>query len=498
MKNDSYRNQTEDSFYNKEATFFEEINLRDYFRMVMHRKWVIMLIFSITVLLVTLYTFKQKPFFQAVTTIRINKDAPKVLSFADVANTGGSSAYFYRTECEVLHSRTLAKRIINRLRLDLHPEFIGKLKTKEGDADKPVSVENLVNSFLGMTKIELVKGSQLVELKVETGSPGLCVSIADTLAEEYIKSNLEDKVLTTTGATEAIIKQLEEIKKKIEDSEKKLYKYARQNDIVAMGASQNIIMKELSTISDELTKAESERIAKEVRFLAVQNSDDLSSLPGIADNVLINNLKLEYTRLEAKYAGELDRVKEDYPLVKRMKSEKDFLEQQIKGEQGWVAKAIKAEYQEAVGKEKGLRQRLEELKRENNQLEGKSIGYKVLKREVDANTQLYEGLLQRVKEAASSSEIKTTNIQIVDRAILPTTPIKPKKKRNVLLSMIVGLALGIGMAFFLEYQDNTIKSTDDVEKRLNSTVLGVLEKVAVDKDEVQNFDLISHELPRST
>ncbi|KHE92722.1 MAG: Succinoglycan biosynthesis transport protein, partial [Candidatus Scalindua brodae] len=498
MKNDSYQNQTEDSFYNGETAFLEEINLRDYFRVVMHRKWVIMAIFSITVLLVTLYTFKQKPVFQAVTTIRIYKDAPKVLSFEDVVNTGGGLADFYKTECEVLQSRTLAKRVINRLRLDLHPEFIAKLKTKESDADKPVSVEKLVTIFLNMINIELVRNSQLVKLKAETGSPGLCVSIVDTLADEYIKKNLEDKVLTTTGATGEIGKQLKEIKKRIEDSEKELYKYARQNDIVAMDASQNIFMKELITISEELTKAEAVRIAKEVRFLAVQNSDDLSSLPGITDNVLINELKLEYTKLQAKYAGELDRVKEDYPLVQRMKAEKDFIEQQINSEQGWVAKAIKAEYQEAVGKERGLRQRLEELKRENNELEGKSIGYKVLKREVDANTLLYEGLLQRMKEAAVSSEIKTTNIQVVDKAVLPTTPIKPKKKLNVLLSMIVGLTLGTGIAFFLEYLDNTIKSADDVEKHLKSTVLGVLEKVAVDKDEVQNFDLISHELPMST
>ncbi len=499
MSRDSFQNQIEDpSNYDREASSLDEIHLRDYFRVVMHRKWIIVSVFAITVLLVTLYTFKQKPTFQAVTTIRIYKESPKVLSFEEVMSSEGNLVNFYKTECEVLKSRTLAERVVNRLRLDLHPAFIGERKMKDSDVNKPVSEDKLVNTLLGMIKIELVRNSQLVDLKIETGYPGLCVSIADTLATEYVMKNLEDKVLTTSGATDEIVKQLETIKIRIEDSEKKLYKYARENDIVAMDASQSMILKELTTISGELTMAEAERISKEIRFLAVQNSDDLSSLPGIADNELINELKLTYTRLDAKYASELGRVKEGHPLVQRLKTEKDLIERQIKDEQGWVAKAIKAQYQEAVGKEKGLRQHLEELKRENNQLEGKSIGYKVLKREVDANTQLYEGLLQRMKEATVSSEIKTTNIQIVDKAVLPVIPIKPKKKLNVLLSMIVGLTLGTGFVFFLEYIDNTIKGTDDVEKYLNSTVLGVLEKVVVEKDEVQNFDTISHEMPKST
>ncbi|GAX62901.1 ATPases [Candidatus Scalindua japonica] len=500
MNNDSFLNQTQDpsNYYSGKTSSLDEIHLRDYFRVVMHRKWVIVAIFTITVLLVTLYTFKQKPIFQAVTTIRIFKEAPKVLSFEEVMSTEGGRTDFYKTECEVLKSLTLAKRVVDSLRLDLDPEFIGNSKALDGSVNKSVSMDRLARQLLGRTEILSVRNSQLVKIKVSTGYPELCKKIADTIADEYIKKNLEDKVLTTSGATDEIVEQLKEIKIKIEDSEKKLYKYARENDIVAMDASQSIILKELTTISDELTRAEAERIGKEIRFLAVQNSDDLSSLPGIADNKLINELKLEYTRLNAKYASELGRVKEDHPLVQRLKTEKSLIEQEIKDEQGWLGKAIKAEYQEAVGKEKGLRQHLEELKRENNRLEGKSISYKVLKREVDANTQLYEGLLQRMKQATVSSQIKTTNVQIVDRAALPTRPVKPKKRLNVFLSMVVGLVMGTGIAFFLEYLDNTIKSADDVEKHLNATVLGVLEKVEVERDEVENFDTILHELPKST
>ena len=132
MSRDSFQNQIEDpSNYNGETSSLDEIHLRDYFRVVMHRKWIIVAVFAITVLLVTLYTFKQKPTFQAVTTIRIYKEAPKVLSFEEVMSSEGNLVNFYKTECEILKSRTLAERVVDRLSLDLHPAFIGKHKTKD-------------------------------------------------------------------------------------------------------------------------------------------------------------------------------------------------------------------------------------------------------------------------------------------------------------------------------------------------------------------------------
>ncbi|MCF6159563.1 MAG: polysaccharide biosynthesis tyrosine autokinase [wastewater metagenome] len=458
------------SYRQDDISELDEINLRDYWRIAVHRKWLIISLFSIVVLLATIYTFKQTPIFQAVSTIRIYKEAPKVLSFEEVVSSKQDTD-FYNTECDILKSRSLAERVIKKLKLDQHPEFVGKDKEKD-NVDETTKMKKLVDAFLKRITIEHKRNSELVNIKAETSIPTLSAVIANTLTKEYIDKNMESKVLTTRGATEEIYKQLEETKKNLKESEKRLYAYAQENDIVAMEERQGVILDKITTIAQKLTEAEADRITKEVEFLQLQNNG-LSAV-NLADNENLGKLELTHAELVADYSTKHIRYKEDHPILVSLKRQIGVLEEKIE-------KVIRTAYLEAIDKEKGLQRHLEELKRENNLLEEKSIGYRVLERDVTANTQLYEGLLQRMKEAAVSSEIKTTNIQIVDNAAVPTAPIKPNKKLNVLLSMIVGLTMGVGLAFFIEYLDNTIKGPDDVEQHLKIPLLGIVNKLEVEK-----------------
>lgn len=464
------------SYKHEDASSLEEINLRDYLRVIAHRKWLIVAFFLVTVILATIHTFKQNPIFQAGATIRIYKEAPKILSFEEVVSSKGQDDSFFNTECEVLKSRALAERVIEKLGLDRHPEFVGEdrgeASYKKDDERETAKMKSLIDSFSGKIKIERKRNSELISIKAETRFPELSAEIANTLTEEYIDKNLESRVLTTRGATAEIHKQLNETKKKLEDSEKRVYAYAKENAIIAMEKSQSVILDKIAAIAEKLTESEANRIAKEVEFLQVQ-SHGLSAL-SLTEDKILGQLGLKHAELVANYSRDLSRHKEDHPLLISMKNQINALEEKME-------KAIRAAYLDAVDKEKGLRQHFEELKRENNLLEEKSIGYRVLMRDVEADIQLYGGLLQRMKEATVSSEIKTTNIQIIDRAVVPTAPIKPKKKQDILLSMIVGLTMGIGLAFVIEYLDNTIKGPDDVEQYLKSPLLGIVSKLDSDK-----------------
>lgn len=482
------------SFKYDDALSSEEIHLRDYWRIVLRRKWMIIAFFFVTVIMITIYTFKQKPVYQGVATIRIYKEAPKILSFEEVVNTDiygyGQEESFYNTECEVLKSRSLAERVIRKLHLDRHPEFVSdetKQEWKDQDIDETMKMKILVDVFLSKMDIQHIRNSELVKIKMKTNSPELSARIANTLAEEYVDKNLEDKVLITRGATEEIQKQLAETKRRLEESEKRLYAYAQENDIVAMKKRQSVILNKIEDIAEKLTEAEADRIAREVQFLQLQNNG-ISALNLMSSNS-IGELGLTHAELTANYVKELSRFKDGHPELISLKKQIDFLEDKIRT-------IIRTAYLEAIGREKALRQHLEELKRENNLLEEKSIGYRVLERDMETNIQLYEGLLQRMKEAAVSSEIKTTNIQIVDRAVPPSKPIKPRKKLNILLSMIVGLTMGVCIAFFFEYLDNTIKGPDDIEQHLKVPLFGIVSKIDTENKSLSDTLILKND-PRS-
>ncbi|HLG31166.1 MAG TPA: Wzz/FepE/Etk N-terminal domain-containing protein, partial [Candidatus Brocadiales bacterium] len=234
----------------------ENVNLMDYWRVILRQRWTIITIFVVVTVIVTIGTFKMKPVYQATTTLRISREAPKVLSFEDVVKTSGDD--FYRTQYEIIKSRTLADKVIKRLNLNQHPEFVhtnensiiggikailvtylsnpmGSKKTSTGGAwDKDFERSALIDAFLRRIEIQPIRNSELVKVNANTYYPDLSTLITNTLAEEYIQQSLQSKIVTAIDAGGQLSGQLVELKGRLEESEMSLYKYCEENEIVAL------------------------------------------------------------------------------------------------------------------------------------------------------------------------------------------------------------------------------------------------------------------------
>jgi polysaccharide biosynthesis transport protein len=273
---------------------------------------------------------------------------------------------------------------------------------------------------------------------------------------------------------------LEDLKAKVERADEALQAFGSKHDIISLDEKGNVTLQRLTDLNDALTKAESERMAKEALYKQTKDRT-FDSLPSILENKLIMDLKQAYIQLEAQYMKLSETYKPEYPEMVRLKQQMQAIQKRIDGELAKIIAAIKNDYESSLRKEALLRQAFEEQKARVIEMKDKAIQYNILKREADTNKELYKGLLQRMKETGVSAGIMASNIQVVDQAELPARPYKPNKQLNLLLAAVVGLFLGVGLAFFLEYLDNTVKTPEDVEQLIRLPAFGMVPEISYER-----------------
>ena len=469
-------------------------HLREYWQIVLKRRWVVLTCLLVIFSTVAIGTLKQKPIYQGKVLVEINPEQPNVLNFKEVLQISSVDVDSYReTQYKVLQSRTLAERVTQTLQLYKNPEFyrnrwpFGLIKT---DPDKIPSASdpgppdtsadyyrNSVKHFIDSVDVAPVRRSNLVEVSFDSEDPKLAARVANQLAADYIYQNLQGKWDETVKASEWLQDQLVGLKAKLEKSEDSLQAYAQTNSILFVEEKKNLVNERLAQLQEEYTKAQAERFQKESLYSLVQ-AGKVQDLPGFLSNRLIQDLAVRLSELERDYSQLTATVKPDYPKAVALKKQIDTVQSALDHQKKALAQNIVDEYRSAVANEKYLSQALEQQKKDVNEIAEKSIQYNILKREVDTNKQLYEGLLTRLKEAQVSAGLKASNVRIVDAAETPKTPIKPRVVLNLALGVILGLGLGIGLAVFQEYLDNTLKTPDEVETLLRLPSLGVLPSFA--------------------
>lgn len=482
----------------------EEIHLRDYLQVILRRKWIVITFFIAVVTTVTIGTFMMKPQYKSTATIKIDKENPNILMFKDVYAVERPEEDYYQTQYKILKSRNLAKRVIRKMRLDSNPEFTSKkeeLKVisflKQDNPLKEDGIDSsLVNSFINRIDVSPQQKSRLVNVSFTSYDPELSTKVTDSIARSFIELNIESKFEATQQARDWIEKQLDVMKAKLEQAEEKLNEYAAKNEIIFLDQgsngndSENVIIKRLSDLSTDLTTATSDRIYKEALYNEMRSGDPESSSLVIG-NRLIQSLKKDYATLISEYNQNLKTYKSDYPKMVRMKERINQIKKGIDIETKKIVSSIKRDYEAALRRESYLKSAFEEQKKEALDLNSRSVQYQILKREADTNKELYNGLLQRLKETGISASLTSSNIQILDRAEVPKSPYKPRKTLNILLSLIVGLFGGVGLAFFAEYLDNTIKTPEDIEKRVYMPSLGLV-PLYHDNKKTLPVEFISH------
>ncbi len=488
----------------------EEVHLRDYLQVILRRKWIVLTFFIAVVTTVTIATFMMKPQYKATTTIKIDKEIPQILTFKDVYAVERAEEDYYQTQYKILQSRNLARRVIRNMKLASNPEFSNKDKEVKTASvlkqdtllkmDNPFKEDaidsSLVDSFISRVEVSPQRKSRLVDVSFASYDPELSTKVTDSIAKSFIDLNMESKFEATQQARDWLEKQLEAMKAKVEQSEEKLNEYAARYEIIFLDNqrqdidSENIILKRLSELSTELTSAVSDRIRREAFYNEITSGDPASSSL-VMGNSLILSLKKDLAGLESEYHQNLKIYKPDYPKMVRLNENINQIKMRIDIETEKVVTSIESDYKAALNRENYLISEFEKQKQEALDLNSRSVQYQILKREADTNKELYNGLLQRLKETGISASLTSSNIQILDRAEVPRSPYKPKKRLNILLSLIVGLFGGVGLAFFAEYLDNTIKTPEDIEKRTYMPSLGLVPYLSI-KESTVPIEYISH------
>jgi capsular exopolysaccharide synthesis family protein len=480
----------------------EGVHFWDYWRVISRRRWTIISVFLVTVIMVTLWTFTTRPVFTSTATLRIEKDQPRIVKFEEVIKEDSQQDY-YQTQYKLLQSRSLANRVIGLLQLDQHPDFQqpeaergwlaqGEARLREWlvkwipvppppapEATEDVALASpLTSAFLGRLAIEPVRSSRLVKISFDSHHPDLAARVPNALSDAFIAQQLDQKVEATRYATQFLAKQLDETRGKLGESEEKLSGFLKANDILFVAgdktSQQDLITQQLMSLSDAWLKSRSERIAKESLVTLASTTQDIYSLPAVLQSSLISSLKQDLVNQEGEHKRLGQVFKPDYPRMQQLAEKIAESRRQLRTEIDRAVQALQADYQAAVRNEREMEGALAQQRMMARGLADNMAEYNLLRRDVDTSRDLYSALLARLRETQISAALFTSNIYIVDRAEISGAPSRPKRSTNLLVGCIAGLLGGVVLAFVFEYLDTNIKDAKEVEAVLHVPILGMV------------------------
>jgi len=479
----------------------KELNLSDYTEILLRRKWVLISAFLICVLTVSIFSLLMDKTYKAEASIEIAIENPNIVEFEDVQEINASeSKKYYETQYRLLNSKTLANKVIKKLDLEKYPEF-----SKVGEEKQSIlgNVLNFVRSLPGMLKkddksltdidsgeeneanvllsnfrsriqINPIKDSRIVIISFEAHDSKLAAVAVNTLADTYIEWNINRKLDATKEGREFLNNQHRQAKKTLEDSEKNLRQFLKDNNIVSLDANLNLTFKQLAELNDALSKSETNLIEKKAFYKEVE-AGNYEYLPQVINDPSIQKLKGEETKLRAQYENLVAFYDVNYPDVKQLSAQIRRLASDLNASIFSITRGIKRDYEIALTKNKMLLSRTEEQRNKTTELNEKIGEYTVLQREISTNESIFQNLIQRFKETEVTSGITATNIQVIDYANVPFVPNKPNILFNILLAASFGLVIGIFSIIIIEHFDRTIKDEYEIKDTFSAQpFLGVV------------------------
>jgi polysaccharide biosynthesis transport protein len=471
----------------------QESAMGESLRILLKRKWIIIACFTTIFSVVAVASLKMPKVYDARGTIEINKPDAS-LNFQN--STTFSLDYYDPTELEteikILQSDLLALQVIRELNLDRSPDIAGQAPPSPSldlapdplQADSSLAAAT-VGNFKGNLNVALVPNTRIIEVHYRSPDAQRAATVVNTLMQTYVENNFKSRFDSTMAASAWLQGQLSDLQIKVETSQEKLVRYQKEHEILGTDEKQNITMAKLDELNKELTSAESERIDKESLYRLVESGDPdaiAASAGGLQDAVpgsqsasqLLETLRGKQADIKIQAADLSTQFGPSYPKLSQLNNQLKEIDSQIQAEMTKIASKVRGQYTTALQRENMLHDALEKQKQEANKLNESAIEYTILKRDVETNRQLYEGLLQKLKEAGVSAGLKSNNFRIVDRAAPPTGPIEPNIPRNLLFAVVLGLASGVGLAFLLEGLDNTVRTTDQAQMISGLASLGMI------------------------
>ncbi len=447
-----------------------QAHLRDYWRTAWGGRWTIAVIFVVVVTIGLIATFVQTPIYRAGATVEISPRAQRIVKVDDVSQIGttgyGWSAEdrYFKTQLEVLKSRDVAERAFGRLGLKDHPQFAAS-----GD---PVA------AFMGRIEVEPTSDTTIVTVGMEGPDPNEVTAWVNVLVESYVTRNIEQASRATMDAIDALGKQMQPLREKLQHGEQEKFRYAREQKLYVPESQKAAYNERLASLNKDYTETKLKRFELEAVFRKIEEIEkahgDYFVIPQVAKDEALRALNAERGELEAEQKKLLITYKQGHFKVKENEAALSKLNQRIQSETSRIINAIRTEYTLAQAREGDLAAETQITKEEALDVSEKSSAYNLLATESEEAKRIYDLVAQRVKEVDLNFSVMRNNVQVLDRAIVPAHPVRPRKVINLAVSMLMGLGLGIGLIFFLEYLDNTVRGADQLEREFGLSTLAVI------------------------
>lgn len=468
----------------------KEIHLSEYWAVVVKRRLLIASVVGVALLVTAVMSFLARPLYRATAVLNVEKEKGSPLDIGL-----GAPVYdwynpeFLPTQSRLIRSREIAERVVRRLHLaeSAAAPAGAKPAAAPAKADAPPAPDDSLARWAmgvqGGVEVNLVRGTTLLEVSYVSSSPKEAADVANAVADAYLDWTLESKYRVVGQASQFLSTQIEQLKGEIEQRERDLQAYSRQKDIVSVDPQSNITLQKLESLNRDYAGAVADRVGKEARYYEVQNSPP----EAVADTLsggLVGSLRNDLLKLEREYAEKQNLYKPDWPAMQQLKAQiakgRQHLDTVIQETVGKAKETAKAEYQTALRREESLKEVLRAQKAEAMTLNSNAVEYNNLRVEVSTKRALLDTLLKRQSETEVMSRLRgsrESNVRIVDRALAPSFRFRPSYRQNATRGLFLGLVFGVGLAFFLEYLDRSIRTMEQVESYLGLPALGIIPAV---------------------
>ncbi|WP_374090231.1 GumC family protein [Methylomicrobium lacus] len=485
--------------FSQDEDFLEEdsIDLRHYWNVVRQYQWRIVLLALVATVLAGLFVFTMKPVYRSSATLLVESKQASLLSIEDVYSMDTSRAEYFQTQFEIIKSPDLARKVIQRMKLAIHPEFneekpedesppfwqewlamlpaLAPGKPDSAEADEALKAEEqLLKEFLERLTVKPRPKTQLVDVSFDAKDPKLARDVVNTLGEAFIESGLEARMEATRKSAEWLSDRLQTLKDKLTESENRLQAYLAKEHLVDLEGVLTLSAKEIEKNTETLATVRQARIEAESTYNKIKAGNRIDQIPEVLQDRVIQDLKNKEAELAGKESDFAERYGPEHPAMVAVRSEHEAIRALLEKQLASIVSSIKSRYEITRANEQAILSSIENNKAQVQKIGSKQGRLSELQREVDSNKKLYETFIDRFKEANEAAELGSANIRFIDKASIPIDPVKPKKKLIVALTFVGMLFLGVLIALLLDFLDSTFKSPDDIERKLGQPFLGAI------------------------
>jgi capsular exopolysaccharide synthesis family protein len=476
----------------------EEIDLRQYWRTINKYKWRILALAFMVSILAVLIVFTITPIYRSTASLMIESKHAKVVSIEEIYGADPTLKEYFQTQFEILKSRDLAKKVIQKLNLAEHPEFKDEEKSEfnwrewlpfelpaaEQPSTKADPMEDLVDRFMRRLTVAPVRNTQLVNVSFDAEDPQLAVRVVNALGEAYIESDLEARLDMTRKANNWLSSRLEGLKEKLAESERKLQAFMEKEKLVDLEGVLTVSAREIEETTSKLVearlrRAQAESLYKKVTALGENLVNNVEAVPEMSADPVIQDLKQKEAEAQKALSELSGRYGADHPKIIAARSQLETIKTLLRKQVTSVVSGIKNNYEVARANEAAQAGALSANKEDIQGISRKQAKLRELQREVESNRHLYDLFFNRSKETGEAGDLQAANARFIDRASTPIVPVKPKKKLIVGLAFVMSLVVGILLAFLLEYLDASLRGPQDVEQKLGVPFLGLIPLLTV-------------------